>query len=231
MTQSIQMIPFHPQPDPKTTIGKWIETLANANQMTFRSLFRYIKKHAIEFGIVHTLSYLTGFSINEIDSLENEFKDPFPEKLNTCPIKGCDHSETYEVLMFRHLSYAHDLGIQWYTCPYCDYKAKKSGHITQHLRHSHNIGIKWYECPQCDYRAKIKGNIRQHLANSHGIGVKWHECSYCDYRSKNKSHLTRHLATQHDIRVVWHECELCDFKTKYARNLKSHIRAKHSIPR
>ena len=55
-----------------------------------------------------------------------------------------------------------------------------------HKASKHNIGVKWYECPHCDYKAKEICSITSHKVNVHNIGVQWTMCPHLRLQGKGE---------------------------------------------
>jgi len=97
-----------------------------------------------------------------------------------------------------HLSFSHEIGVEWHECPHCEYKAKAKSNLARHIRNKHGIGVIWQSCPNCDFKAKTKSEIKSHLANTHNIGATWHSCPHCEYTCKLKGNLSKHIQNKHD---------------------------------
>jgi hypothetical protein len=123
----------------------------------------------------------------------------------SCPY--CKYTTKYLTTFNRHLSYRHDIGVQWNQCEYCDDKFKQKGDLKQHMAYVHNIGVTWEHCKYCDDKFKQKGHLKQHMAYKHDINVTWYKCGKCDFKSKKTGTLNRHIARVHDIGHK--ECTVC----------------------
>ncbi|MFX1384215.1 MAG: hypothetical protein ACFFBP_17405 [Promethearchaeota archaeon] len=131
------ILPFHPLPKNEKTIGQWIDTLANANLIQFKTLYFYILKLSERYGFLKTLHYLTGVSIELILKLYNDFNPNFKKNEYYCPI--CDYESKSRYQIFNHLNLIHNLGNQKIQCPYCDYLAKTRTRLYQHYKKKHSL--------------------------------------------------------------------------------------------
>ena len=149
------------------------------------------------------------------------------ETLHSC--SECEYTTKRKHDLKKHLSYRHDIDVQWHQCEYCDDKFKQKGNLNAHISNKHNIGVQWHQCEHCGDKFKQKGTLKMHIAYKHDIGVTWYQCKYCDDKFKQKGHLKQHMADKHDINVKWYECELCDDKFKQKTHLISHMAYTHDV--
>jgi len=56
-------------------------------------------------------------------------------------------------------------------CNLSNFKTKHKNALDQHLSFKHDIGVQWQECSYCDYKAKTKGDLKKDLFFKHDIGV------------------------------------------------------------
>lgn len=71
------ILPIHPLPKNEKSIGEWIDSLAKANLISFKSMFFYILKLSIKNGFEETLKDLTGISEEDLLKLHNDFSYKF----------------------------------------------------------------------------------------------------------------------------------------------------------
>ncbi|UYV77938.1 K02A2.6-like [Cordylochernes scorpioides] len=103
-----------------------------------------------------------------------------------------------------------------YSCPHCDYRAKRSYSLKLHQ--SIHTGEKPYSCPHCDYRTTTAGNLKRH--QSIHTGEKPFPCLYCDYRAITAGNLKIHQSIHTGEKPF--PCPHCDYRTITAGHLKRH---------
>ncbi len=201
MSNIINPLPIHPFPKNKHTIGNWIELLAKANKIKFKSLMFYIIKLSEKTDFIHTLALLTGYPIGKIYFIRNEFKMELTANLKACPIKGYAFIGKSFSNTYIHVATDHNLGIVWYKCAHCEFKSKDPYTYRSHLSNKHNIKAIWHYCRYCDFKTKNAYTLVYHLAMEHQVGAAWYMCHYCDFKSKNKIQFRKHLVNFHSIQL------------------------------
>lgn len=172
MPNRLRSLPVHPRPRPGEYLARWMERLAAANRVEFCVLFRFIRKHVNESGLETTLAMLTGVPVEIIKSLDNPFRVDFWKSPAECPFKGCGYKTKNEhALLANHLAYKHELGVEWFYCPYCMFKSKYRSRFKKHLGRKHYMHEFVKKCPKCNERVNILKDMNAHLKIKHDINI------------------------------------------------------------
>ncbi|MFX1257493.1 MAG: hypothetical protein ACFFAN_06525 [Promethearchaeota archaeon] len=131
------ILPFHPLPKNEKSIGEWIDSLAKANSISFKSMFFYILKLSIKNSFEETLKDLTGISEEDISKLHNDFNYKFLNNKYHCPI--CNQRSNSRDYIFIHINLVHNLGCENIKHPYYEFLAKNKPQLQLHIKRKHCI--------------------------------------------------------------------------------------------
>ena len=107
--ESIMPLIIHPVPGDHDTILNWIKKLAGLNNMPLGMLLGYVKHYARKQGFFQALHLLTRYPVENIEKMENEFKDMFWKNSMQCPLKNCTYTAKKRSILTRHLNMIHGI--------------------------------------------------------------------------------------------------------------------------
>ncbi len=220
----------HPQPLRDEKVSSWFQRIALANFIEFDLFFKYVETVARSLGFEKAVKMITQVYDEKYGQMINDLRKKPRINEGQCPFKDCNFktiSKNRIETLRKHLALMHDVGVKWFFCEICGYRAKMFRYITKHKAKVHNIGRKWYQCNLCKYKTDTKKTLESHRANIHHINIVWHCCDLCSYETKNKAHLKTHKAYVHNVDVIWHCCDLCEYKSKTKAGLRRHVKLMH----
>lgn len=144
----------------------------------------------------------------------------------TCP--ECNEYVTHKKQNLDiHLAAKHDIGVTWYNCDQCDYKAKQNAHLKQHKKTRHATNAPIFKCDLCNFESKYKDGVESHKKRMHENPEDrtLYSCDKCDKQYTRPQALNNHKKTEHAIGITandWFKCDTCDYKTIYKQQLQIH---------
>ena len=185
---NLNPLPAHPSPNTDLPLSKWIEDLAEKNNIKFLTLLKYIKKKLGNFNnyslILEKLTFKDKFQILR---LKNDIIFQYNE--NTCPFRECNYVPKRKDHIASHLAWKHNINVQLFYCKMCDSNFKFKEKLTEHMKLAHNIKVKYIKCSECEKIFKSNGNLKQHKKFIHGIDLILTKCDICGLKFKGNHNL------------------------------------------